>query len=238
MSQGVRAFPTFQFFINSQVIDEMKGANSTELENKVNQHLSKGRASSFSGTGATLGGGSSWNGVGLPPGSEREARLKALGQASTSQAKAAPAPAPIAAPAPVAAPAPAPVAMTEEDEEEAVARAIALSMSAADSQNTNTGDDTSGWDEEMVPVPVNEESLSQVRPPPDSTSLMSQLVEMGISDVRARKGLVHGGTVDGAVVWISEHQDDPDIDQPYMVKKSDTIPKVSGVRRSESLGVV
>lgn len=49
---------------------------------------------------------------------------------------------------------------------------------------------------------------------------------MGITDVRARKGLVHGGNVEGAVVWISEHQDDPDIDQPYMVKKSDTIPKV------------
>jgi thiol-disulfide isomerase/thioredoxin len=48
MSQGVRAFPTFQFFINSQVIDEMKGANPTELESKVNQHLSKGRTSAFS----------------------------------------------------------------------------------------------------------------------------------------------------------------------------------------------
>ena len=29
----------------------------------------------------------------------------------------------------------------------------------------------------------------------------------------------------GALGWLSEHQDDPDIDQPYMVKKSDTIPK-------------
>jgi hypothetical protein len=237
MSQGVRAFPTFQFFINSQVIDEMKGANATELENKVNQHLSKGRASSFSGTGATLGG-SSWNGVGLPPGNEREARLRALGQTtSTSQAKAAPAPvsAPVAAkPAPASSSqSAAPVATTEEDEEEAVARAIALSMSAADSQDTKTGDDSSGWDEEMVPVPVNEESLAQVRapthfPPPLCLSVSSslQLLEMGITDVRARKGLVHGGTVEGAVVWISEHQDDPDIDQPYMVKKSDTIPKV------------
>lgn len=49
---------------------------------------------------------------------------------------------------------------------------------------------------------------------------------MGMSDVRARKGLVHGGNVEGAVVWISEHQDDPDIDQEYLVRKRDTIPKV------------
>jgi uncharacterized UBP type Zn finger protein len=35
--------------------------------------------------------------------------------------------------------------------------------------------------------------------------------------------------VEGAVVWISEHQDDPDIDQEYLVKRKDTIPKVSVV---------
>lgn len=157
MSQGIRAFPTFQFFINSQVIDEMKGANSTELENKVNQHLSKGKTSAFSGTGSTLGG-SSWNGVGMPPGSEREARLKALNQPLSQPA--APAPVAAAAPAPSQ---PKPVAATEEDEEEAVARAIALSMSAggSESQSNNEGQE---WDEEMVPVPVNEEFLSQVAP--------------------------------------------------------------------------
>jgi uncharacterized UBP type Zn finger protein len=70
----------------------------------------------------------------------------------------------------------------------------------------------SEWEEEMVPVPVNEE-------------LLSQLTDMGFSDVRARKGLVHGGSMEGALTWLSEHEDDPDIDQPYMVKKSDTIPK-------------
>jgi uncharacterized UBP type Zn finger protein len=69
------------------------------------------------------------------------------------------------------------------------------------------------WDEEMVPVPVNNEYLQQ-------------LLDMDFSDVRSRKGLVHGGSVEGAIAWISEHQDDPDIDQPYMVRKADTIPRV------------
>ena len=32
--------------------------------------------------------------------------------------------------------------------------------------------------------------------------------------------------MEGAIAWISEHQDEPDIDQPYLVKKSDTIPKI------------
>jgi uncharacterized UBP type Zn finger protein len=70
------------------------------------------------------------------------------------------------------------------------------------------------WDgEEMVPVPVDE-------------SLLAQLLDMGFPDVRGRKSLVHGITLDGALAWLGDHQDDADIDQPYMVKKSDTIPKV------------
>ena len=70
------------------------------------------------------------------------------------------------------------------------------------------------WDgEEMVPLPVDE-------------SLLKQLIDMGFSDIRARKGIHHGTTLDGAVTWITEHQGDADIDQAYMVKKKDTIPKI------------
>lgn len=43
--------------------------------------------------------------------------------------------------------------------------------------------------------------------------------------VRARKGLVHGKTLEGALTWLEENHNNPDIDQPYMVKKKDTIPK-------------
>jgi len=68
------------------------------------------------------------------------------------------------------------------------------------------------WEEEMVPVPVN-------------TDLLESLLEMGVEDVRVRKGLAHGGSLDGAMSCLADHQDDADIDQPYMVKKSDTLPK-------------
>jgi len=77
--------------------------------------------------------------------------------------------------------------------------------------------------EEMVPVPVDE-------------AILGQLLEMGFSDVKGRKSIVHGKNLEGgwddsilgqsgyanslssgALAWLSEHQDDPDIDQPYMV---------------------
>ena len=80
------------------------------------------------------------------------------------------------------------------------------------------------WEEEMVPVPVNEE-------------LLAQLLEMGFPEVRARKSLVHGGSLDGAMGWLGEHQDDEDIDQPYMVKKSDTLPRAPLTEEERALRV-
>jgi UBX domain-containing protein 1/4 len=38
-------------------------------------------------------------------------------------------------------------------------------------------------------------------------------------------GLTHGGSLEGALAWIEEHQNDADIDQPYMVRKADVMPK-------------
>lgn len=65
----------------------------------------------------------------------------------------------------------------------------------------------------MVPLPVDGE-------------ILTSMIDMGFSDVRSRKAIHHGGTLEGAIAWITEHQEDPDIDQPYMVRKRDTIPKV------------
>ena len=86
----------------------------------------------------------------------------------------------------------------DEDDNNAEAEAELLAEQKASSE----------WDEEMVPVPVD-------------ISLLADLMEMGFNDVRARKGLVHGTSLDGALAWLSEHQDDADIDQPYMVSESE-----------------
>ena len=44
--------------------------------------------------------------------------------------------------------------------------------------------------------------------------------------VRARKGIHYGSTLDGAVTWIGEHENDDNIDLPFLVKKSEAVPKV------------
>lgn len=127
----------------------------------------------------------------------------------------------------------APAASAEDDD---VAMAIALSLdeksgngeSKDESKTGGTQDEkdhaealaaveqeeSEDWDgEEMVPLPVDKE-------------ILKQLTDMGFPDVRGRKAIHHGVHLDGAVAWLSEHQDDPDIDQPYMVRKRDTIPKI------------
>jgi thioredoxin 1 len=53
---GVRAMPTFQFFIKSEKVFEMKGADENALRAAVEKH--KGSATgTFAGSGNTLGGG-------------------------------------------------------------------------------------------------------------------------------------------------------------------------------------
>eukprot|EP01039_Chlorochromonas_danica_P008045 gene8045-8875_t len=218
----ISSIPTFHFYVNGVLKEEMKGANPPVLEQKIQQYKP---ASAFGGAGFKLQASTETAGL-----SAREARLRQFGTLETS--------APAAAPAPTPAPSQ-PMEVVRNEEEEALAQAMALSLaenaSRAEADAQDRADlaaaelelarldhaapeihvhptDGQEWEEEMVPVPVNEE-------------LLRELLEMGFSDIRARKGLVHGKNVDGAIAWIDEHQDDADIDQPYMVKKSDTIPK-------------
>jgi hypothetical protein len=114
-------------------------------------------------------------------------------------------------------------------QEEAEFVSAAAELDALDEQNRQAPEhfqEAPGqqWDEEMVPVPVDE-------------SILTQLMEMGFSDIRSRKGIVHGKTMDGALSWLAEHQDDEGIDQPYMVKKSDTIPKAPLTEEEKALRI-
>lgn len=259
MSQGIKAFPTFHFYIKGQKVDDMKGADAGALERKIIQWKAT-VGSSFAGAGVALGG---WNGVGNPPGPgdsaakiAREARLKALeskgganssSSSSSSDAKAVGTTAHSAAKPSGAGVSKsivnAVLAADEDgnDDDEVIARAISESMKKSSDDRSAPSASASGtlsvaqqdaadqaaaeaefaqseeaariaeWGDDMVPLPVNDE-------------LLVQLKEMGFSDTRGRKGLHHGnGNLESALVWLEEHENDPDIDQPYMVRKSDVM---------------
>ena len=212
---GITSIPTFFFYVNGVKVDEMRGADPRGLEQKILQHKVD-ITTSFAGKGMTLGSQSpAWDGVGMPPGDNaRAARLKAFGaidqKASKSEAN---------------------LTTTindttatpmETEDDEALAEAIKMSQmeqSTSAAQDAKDDEDAAAlvaqgisadqsWGEDMIPVPVD-------------ATLLSELVEMGFSDVRARKAIVHGKNIEGALAWLDEHQDDPDIDQPYMVRKDE-----------------
>jgi hypothetical protein len=94
----VSAFPTFQFYVNGAKVDEMKGANPTSLESKLNALKTSaggnGGGGAFGGRSNTVGASSSagvqppvaWDGVGPPPvENARAARLKAFGHLDAKQ---------------------------------------------------------------------------------------------------------------------------------------------------------
>jgi len=247
-ARGIRAMPTFQFFIAGNMVFEMKGANPQALEAAINEH--KVEVNPFANsTGYKLASSSSNEHV--PPVNQRQARLAALDRIEKTSKVPVPASLSLNSGGSSSSGSssnsqPMDIEKTNdvkvEDEDAEIAKAIALSMQETNNSNNvkvnnNNEKVTIGkdiqdardlaeceaeydaanhandeWDEEMVPVPVNEEHLAL-------------LLSMDFSDTRARKGLINGGSFDGAVEWITNHQDDPDIDQPYMVRKRDTIPK-------------
>jgi thioredoxin len=229
--RGIRAMPTFQFFVKGDMVDELKGADQFGLNDRV-QRYKVDVTPSFAGKGFSLGSAGAT--AATDAGDFRDARLKAFqaAQSASSASSSSSAPKPAAQPNALKSLLLKDENVNEEDEDAALARAVALSMvegksstsasaapSAAAATATapkpaaaaapSTGDD---WDEEMVPVPVDEE-------------ILAQLVSMDVPEVRARKSIVHGQTLEGALAWLEENQNDPDIDQPYLVKKSDTVSK-------------
>lgn len=220
----ISSMPTFQFFIKGEMIDEMIGADQIKLEQKVNEYKKRGDSSNqFGGKAFTLGNSNTEN----PPSNIRDARLNRFKDMESSKSSSIPKSS-ISSSSILAAEG------IDDDDEEAIRKAIEMSlsdnsrdipvppqvieetsqeMSDRESAEKEIDASQSEWDEEMVPLPVNEEYLAMLK-------------EMGISDTRGRKGLHHGGSVEGAIDWINSNQDNPDIDQPYMVRKIDTIPKV------------
>ncbi|KAF0718153.1 Aste57867_1864 [Aphanomyces stellatus] len=185
-SIGIRGFPTFHLYINSQKVDELVGADVNTLKSKIDTWRASAGHNPFASEGVALGSaGASWE-------DPREARLRKFNQGA----------APIAAPAPAVGAAPPAPLTTEEDEKEDADLAKALAMSQQELTDAQTDEATSAAPQMELP-PVNEQ-------------LLEQLIEMGFPEIRARKSLLatNDASLDGAIAWIEEHQEDADIDAP------------------------
>jgi hypothetical protein len=121
-----------------------------------------------------------------------------LPSSAPTTAASAPAVAPPTAPTHAAGTGAAAVGAVKHTAAEAHAHQEALDLAEAEAEMDREDKAAAdAWDgEEMVPVPVD-------------PGMLEMLIEMGVPEVRARKGLVHGKEVDGALAWLAEHQDGP-----------------------------
>ena len=90
-----------------------------------------------------------------------------------------------------------------------------------------TSDDPMVLDPKVEAAEKVDDDMEDATPEEDPTAsldpeLVRQLTEeMGFSLIRAQKGLLHGNnTLESAIEWLTEHQDDPDIDDPIATLKA------------------
>lgn len=210
-------------------MDSVRGADINSVRQFIEKHQTP---ASFGGKGFSLGGPSAGTGDSL-----REARLRSLGApnntTSTSTSSSAPKKSVSTSNETSSSsgtvfhsvPNVKSVETTtmdvdvDVDDDEATARAIALSMAmqsnssnvASHTRETGTATDTTEGESEddLVPIPVNEEHLAS-------------LIAMGFSSVRSRSALYYGkDNMDAAIEWLSDHEYDPNADQELLVKRCD-----------------
>jgi thioredoxin len=222
----ISSIPTFHFIVNNRVLEEMKGANPTALEQKINQY--KVNMDPFGGSAghklASDGGG----GVKEDP---REARLRALASFANTAPSLPPASKPSVASTSSSQPSK-PAAVDSKSSSSGVSADNTLFTKAQEASDlaaaTKAVEDLEKQTKQLTVIPstsTTTESGEELVPLPVDTELLRELEEMGFEEVRGRKALHFGKSLEGALGWLEEHQDDKDIDTPYLVKKSDTLPK-------------
>ena len=195
-ARGVKALPTFHFFLKGALVHEMKGADAGSFKAAVAKYAAQATpaaASAFSGAGVKMGGSAG------TPEEMRAARLAkyaaapsttdgaGAGSASGGSAGA------TTAAAVAAAPSPAPKAAAAAPVAAALApRAHAYVLASA-----------------PVPAPVPAAPTVALIDP--ETTLTDA---MGFSRKRARAALeaTGGGSLDAAVEWLAEHEEDVEME--------------------------
>ena len=195
----IRAFPTYVLFAGSTEMGRVQGVNFDGIKALVTQHCT---GSSFGGEGKSLGGG----GAAISPADARAQRLARFGGGGNGNI---------------------PGEKKEEEKKKEVPDEEMKDASTAPAAAETTTTKSDAEDTKMdVDEPAKEKSdegevCAEVEMIDPTEALNKEDVEtltssMGFSEIRAQKGLLNGngGTVEGAVEWLLQHQDDDDIDDP------------------------
>eukprot|EP00985_Skeletonema_marinoi_P002219 scaffold898_cov120-Skeletonema_marinoi.AAC.3 len=180
----VRAFPTYALFQKSSEVGRVEGVNFEGIKSLVEQYC---KGHEF-GSGNSLGGG----GAAVSAADARAQRLARFGAAAAA-----------------ASPPPA-----EKKEAEPPVKDEEMKEAVEEKAAPEVADDKMDVDEKAD----DEEKCTEVEMIDPTENLKKEDIEtltnsMGFSEIRAQKGLINGnGTVEGAVEWLLNHQDDDDID--------------------------
>mmetsp|Transcript_36450 Transcript_36450/g.41585 ORF Transcript_36450/g.41585 Transcript_36450/m.41585 type:complete len:552 (-) Transcript_36450:68-1723(-) len=188
---NVKAFPTYIFFHKGTEVQRVQGVNLKGLQDMLAAHADKAGASLPETGGNTLGGSHN-------VAEARALRLAKLeANVGVSSAKN--------------------VAEAESTKDESTPMDIedtkpAVTESTLPTDEKDTTKDDVMTDAENVVEPDKKSPVDDL----DPESIKSLTEEMGFSLLRAQKGLLFstGKTVESAVEWLMEHQDDVDIDDP------------------------
>lgn len=191
---NVRAFPTYVVFVDGREAGRVQGVNFAGIQALVATHAGGGGGSIPETGGHALGGSHT-------PEQARALRLARLEEAAKALAAA-------TAAREAAAPATAkPEAMDTSGEGKAAAgpkegSSDTMDASMEDAEQTEGGG-------ACRPVTNPADGL-------DQEAVKTLTDQMGFTLIRAQKGLLYspGGSVESAIEWLMEHQDDEDIDDP------------------------
>ena len=209
----VRAFPTYVLFTGDNEVGRVQGVNFDGIKALVNEHAVQ--ASFGPGEGKSLGGG----GSSLSAADARVQRLARFGGGGNGNV-----------PDSVAA-AGADTTSADKKEDEVMKDAEEESPTKSTEEDTKMDVDeqtaTEKADDDNAEGAEKCEEVEMVDP---TEALKKEDIEtltsaMGFSEIRAKKGLLNGngGTVEGAVEWLLQHQDDDNIDDPI-----EKVPKKAG----------
>lgn len=233
MNYNIRAFPTYVLFVRGREVGRIEGVNFNGMQQMIDTHCQdnafSGEAYSLRGaSGAGAGGGESMMNSENPlsAAEARALRLAKFDKKSNNNNDS-----------------------TSNNAVEVGVEDTTTTKTKDENENTPMETDNHTNDNENKQsnnnndnddVEMKEESSSSTTEMMDPTTNLSKELldtltgEMGFTLLRAQKGLLNSNnTVEGAVEWLMNHQDDADIDDPIPLVPSSTDAKAQSYKCNE-----